>query len=185
MLEAEARPSVGVSTVVLRHDGQVLLTKREDFEVWCLPGGGVDGGESLAQAAVREVREETGLEVRLTGLVGLYSRPDLNSHLVVFAAEPLGGALRLQPFETIEVGYFPPDGLPEPLIWWQRQPILDALAGRRGVVWTLAAPWPLPAEVRTREDLYAFRDRSGLSRSEFYRRYFGDPGPDPQRQELG
>jgi 8-oxo-dGTP diphosphatase len=175
-------PTVGVSAVVLR-DGQVLLTKREDFEVWCLPGGEVDEGESLAEAAVREVREETGLEVRLTGLVGLYSRPARSNHVVAFAAEPIGGEPRLHPVETIGVDFLPVDALPEPLIWWHRQPILDAVAGRRGVVWTMAAPWPFPDEVRTRADLYAFRDRSGLSRPEFYRRYLGDPGP--QRRELG
>jgi ADP-ribose pyrophosphatase YjhB (NUDIX family) len=184
LLEDEARPSVGVCTVVVCDDRRILLTKREDFEVWCLPGGGVDPRESLAETAVREVREETGLEVRLTGLVGIYSRPALSSHLVVFVAEPVGGALRLDPAETIDLGFFPGDALPEPLIWWQRQPILDALAGRRGVAWTLEAAWPLPPEVRTREDLYAFRDRSGLSRADFYQRYFGEPGPDRQRREL-
>jgi ADP-ribose pyrophosphatase YjhB (NUDIX family) len=183
-LTEDAQPTVGVCTAVLHERGLVLLTKREDFEVWCLPGGGVDLGETLAETAVREVREETGLEVRLVGLVGLYSRPALSSHLVVFAAEPIGGQLRLDPCETIDVGFFPGEELPEPLIWWQRQPILDALAGRRGVVWALAGDWPLPPEVRTREDLYAFRDRSGLSRAAFYRRYFGDPGPDPPRREL-
>ena len=48
--------------VAMIHDGKVLLTKREDFEVWCLPGGGVEEGESLAEAGIREVKEETGLE---------------------------------------------------------------------------------------------------------------------------
>jgi ADP-ribose pyrophosphatase YjhB (NUDIX family) len=56
--------NLGVNVAVIE-DGRVLLTQREDFPVWCLPGGGVDPGESLAQAAVREVREETGLEVEL------------------------------------------------------------------------------------------------------------------------
>ena len=49
-------------------DGRILLAKREDFEVWCIPGGMVEDGESVARAAVREIAEETGLTVELTVL---------------------------------------------------------------------------------------------------------------------
>ena len=56
---------------------RVLLTRREDNGRWCLPGGGMDPGESVAEACVREVLEETGLEVRVTKLVGIYTTPDL------------------------------------------------------------------------------------------------------------
>src|SRR5579885_3187653 len=52
--------------VVVQDAGRVLLIKREDFEVWALPAGGVESGETLAQTAIREVREETGLVVELT-----------------------------------------------------------------------------------------------------------------------
>ena len=65
----------GVNIAILK-DGKILLTKREDFEVWCLPGGIVEPGESVVEAAVREAREETGLEVGLTRLVEIYSRPN-------------------------------------------------------------------------------------------------------------
>ena len=51
------------ATVAIVQDDKVLLAKREDFEVWCLPGGMVDVGESLAETAVREAHEETGLTV--------------------------------------------------------------------------------------------------------------------------
>jgi hypothetical protein len=61
-------PAVGATVAILR-DGKLLLTRREDFEVWCLPGGCVDEDESLADAARREAEEETGLKVRLTRLV--------------------------------------------------------------------------------------------------------------------
>ena len=66
-------PGLAVIVAIIE-DEKVLLTKREDFEVWCLPGGGVEDGETLAEGAIREAKEETGLDVELTSLVGVYSR---------------------------------------------------------------------------------------------------------------
>jgi len=66
---------VAVSAVVANERGEVLLQKRTDNELWGLPGGAMDLGESVGQAVAREVREETGLEVQPTGLVGIYSDP--------------------------------------------------------------------------------------------------------------
>jgi ADP-ribose pyrophosphatase YjhB (NUDIX family) len=153
--------------VAVIHEGQILLTKREDFEVWCLPGGMVEAGESLAQAAIREAKEETGLEVELTRLVGVYSRlggfPDV--HGILYAARPIGGEIRLQPGETVEVRYFSADELPDEMLVGQRRRILDALQGLSGV--SLRQELHLPA--LTRQELYAERDRSGLPRQEFYR----------------
>jgi ADP-ribose pyrophosphatase YjhB (NUDIX family) len=176
-------PNLGVAVAVLQH-GKVLLTKREDADSWCLPGGAVDNGESLAAAAVREVHEETGLVVRLTRLVGLYSRPDWSSHSVVFAAELLGGTLAPDTAEVVDAGFFDPGALPEPLLWWWERPIREAAAGVGGSsVWTLDVPWPFPAGV-TGAELYALRDRSGLGRAEFARRHFNQRGPDGERSEL-
>ncbi|MFF2786748.1 NUDIX domain-containing protein [Streptomyces sp. NPDC058049] len=64
-----------VTAVALDDDGRVLLIHRTDNDLWALPGGGVDTGESAADAAVRETREETGFDVEVTGLVGLYTDP--------------------------------------------------------------------------------------------------------------
>ncbi|HLZ55533.1 MAG TPA: NUDIX domain-containing protein [Ktedonosporobacter sp.] len=57
------------AAAVVIDNGQILLIQREDFKVWALPGGQIEAGESVAQAAIREVREETGIEVELTSLV--------------------------------------------------------------------------------------------------------------------
>jgi 8-oxo-dGTP diphosphatase len=162
---------LGVTVAIVDGD-QVLLTKREDFEVWCLPGGAVDDGESIAAAAIREAREETGLEVELTRLVGIYSRPKgwHSTHLMLFAARSVGGALRPDPREVVEVGYFSLAELPAPLLMGHRQQILDALGGAGGVVWLHEVEWPFAPNM-TRQELYALRDRSGLSRQEFYRRH--------------
>ena len=94
---------------------RILLTRREDNGRWCLPGGGMDPGESAAEACVREVLEETGLEVRVTKLVGIYTSPDLliefpdgNKIQPVafsFEAEITGGELGLSD-ETIDFGWY-------------------------------------------------------------------------------
>lgn len=156
------------ATVAVIHEGRILLTKREDFEVWCLPGGGVEAGESLAQAAIREVKEETGLDVEITHLVGAYSRlggfPDV--HALLYAARPIGGEIRLQPGETVDVRYFSSTELPAEMLFGQKQRILDALNGLSGI--SRRQELHLPS--LTRRELYEERDRSGLSRQEFYLR---------------
>ena len=68
-------PTMGVIVAIIEED-KVLLTKRRDVGFWCLPGGAVDAGETIAQAGLREVKEETGVEVQLNRLIGIYSRPD-------------------------------------------------------------------------------------------------------------
>src|SRR5438045_8375170 len=64
----------GVSAIILTPEG-LLLQRRSDNGLWGLPGGGVEPGESVSEAIVREVREETGLEVAPGRLVGVYSAP--------------------------------------------------------------------------------------------------------------
>ena len=66
-------PSVNV--VVTNAAGEVLLIRRSDNDNWALPGGAIDLGESMVQAAVRETREETGIDCEVTGLVGIYTDP--------------------------------------------------------------------------------------------------------------
>ncbi len=155
-------------TVAIIENQSILLTLREDFEVWCMPGGVVDGGESLADAARREVREETGLEVELTRLVGMYSRVGWrDNHIAVFAGRQIGGTLTGQPGEVIDLRFFPLDALPEHMLYGQAHRITDAISGVTGLVKTeyLFAPEDTPT-VQT--DLYVLRDQSGLSRREFY-----------------
>lgn len=179
-------PTIGTNVAVIR-DGHVLLTRREDVEMWCLPGGGVEPGESIAQCAIREVREETGLDVHLTRLVGIYSRPDWNrggNHVVVLAAEPTGGTLRPAPGEVVDLRYFAPHDLPDDLMWSHRRRIADAFDPAGSRVWTQDMPWPFNAKL-TREQLYALRDQKQLSRPELYRRYFGAPGPGGEVLEVG
>jgi 8-oxo-dGTP pyrophosphatase MutT (NUDIX family) len=64
-----------VSAVIVDTDGRVLLHRRADNDLWALPGGGIEVGESVEQALVREVKEETGLFVTIDELIGIYSDP--------------------------------------------------------------------------------------------------------------
>lgn len=170
--------SLGATAVVI-DGGRILLTKREDFQVWCLPGGHTDPGESVAETAVREIREETGLAIALDRFVGIYSRigSDPAIHLNVFAAHPVGGSLQPQADEVIDIGFFAPDDLPADLFWWHRPAIADALAGVRGAAYTITIDPARPVGSRT--ELYDLRDRmrDRFSRPQFYRWFFEDrPG---------
>jgi 8-oxo-dGTP pyrophosphatase MutT (NUDIX family) len=66
---------VGSSAVVADAEGRILLQRRSDSGNWALPGGAMDIGETFAQSAIREVKEETGFDVRIDRIIGIYSDP--------------------------------------------------------------------------------------------------------------
>lgn len=90
------------NVIVVNDAGEILLIRRPDNDNWAVPGGAMDLGESLVETAVRETAEETGINVEVTGLVGIYTDPrhvtlyTSNGEVrqefsVVFAARPLSG----------------------------------------------------------------------------------------------
>jgi ADP-ribose pyrophosphatase YjhB (NUDIX family) len=96
-------PSVNV--VVVNDNDEILMIRRSDNGNWAVPGGAVDLGESLKQAAVRETNEESGVDVEVTGLVGIYTDPKhvvfytsngeaRQEFSIVLTARAVGGALR-------------------------------------------------------------------------------------------
>jgi 8-oxo-dGTP pyrophosphatase MutT (NUDIX family) len=115
-----AHLKLGTSAIILDESGDnILLTRRTDNGRWCLPGGAMDPGESLEECCVREVWEETGLEVRVVRLIGIYSTPHRvtyyadgqrwQSVTAHFLAAVTGGTLGVSN-ETTDVGFFsPPD----------------------------------------------------------------------------
>jgi ADP-ribose pyrophosphatase YjhB (NUDIX family) len=74
-------PSVNV--VVSNNAGEILMIRRTDNGNWALPGGAIDLGESVAQAALRETLEESGFECEITGIVGIYSDP---KHIILYTS---------------------------------------------------------------------------------------------------
>jgi ADP-ribose pyrophosphatase YjhB (NUDIX family) len=111
-----------VNVVVANDAGEILLIRRTDNGNWAVPGGAIDLGESVAQAAVRETFEESGIECAITGIVRIYSDPRhvifytsngeaRQEFSIVLIARPLGG----QPTsssESSEVGWVPESELP-------------------------------------------------------------------------
>ncbi|HEU6436981.1 MAG TPA: NUDIX hydrolase [Nitratidesulfovibrio sp.] len=140
---------------ILIHDpgrGIVLIRRRNEPPGWALPGGFIDYGESAEAAAVREAREETGLDVELTGLVGVYSEPgrDPRHHTlsVVYAARVRGGGVAgsatgdaastaAEPVvgpiagdDAADARFFAPDQLPQPMAFDHAKIIADWLRNR-------------------------------------------------------
>jgi len=72
-----------VNVVVVNDDGAVLMIRRSDNDNWAVPGGAIDLGESMVQAAIRETREESGIECQITGIVGIYTDP---KHVILYTS---------------------------------------------------------------------------------------------------
>jgi 8-oxo-dGTP pyrophosphatase MutT (NUDIX family) len=104
-------PKVGAEAAIFDPAGRILLVQRSDDGLWCLPCGWVEPNESPEEAAVREAREETGLEVRPWQLVGVFTRRPNCGHgphtaiAVVYLCDALGGKLRGS-HEGMELGYW-------------------------------------------------------------------------------
>src|SRR6266436_3407661 len=117
---------IGVFALIFDDQGRVLLGLRRDIDWWNLPGGGMEAGETVDEALRREVREETGLEVEIGQLVGVYSKPQKQEVVLAFRCRVIGGTL--QPTEEArESRYFAPDALPTNTLPKHRQRIEDAL----------------------------------------------------------
>lgn len=124
-----------VALVFIRKDDSILLVKQNYGEqYWSLPGGVMEPGESIDQTAIREVKEETGLDVRLKRVVGIYSKPDEGALAVTFEGEIIGGNLKPATNEISVCGYFPFDLLPEPIREHLRERVEDF---RRNVPYTV------------------------------------------------
>jgi ADP-ribose pyrophosphatase YjhB (NUDIX family) len=109
-----------VSAIVTDEHGRILLIRRTDNNYWSIPGGGVNPGESVSDAAAREVKEETGIDCQVTGLVGIYSDPNhvaayddgevRQEFSICFTTHTLGGSIRTSA-ESSEVRFVSPGAI--------------------------------------------------------------------------
>ncbi len=130
-------PSVGVFAAIFDADRRILCVRQgTGARRWTLPGGRMEVGESLEEALVREVLEETGLEVSVGALIGLYSTPAKDALAISFRAEVIGSTPWRPTAEIAEIGYFAHDALPTPMRSLTRARVDDAFAGASGVVRT-------------------------------------------------
>lgn len=111
----------GAACVIVNDKNQILLQKRSDNHLWGLPGGLMELDETIEQCAIREVKEETNLDVKLTKFLGVFTNPMMrwgvsDKAKVIgfsFVAEVIGGSLAVNDDESLALQYFDLDDLPE------------------------------------------------------------------------
>ena len=123
--DSSAQFRIAVYAIIFA-DRRVLLALRHNIDWWNLPGGGMELGETVDEAMRREVREETGLEVEVERLVGVYSKPQKQEVVLTFRCRAVGGVLS-ETEESRECRYFAPDALPVNILPKHRQRVEDAL----------------------------------------------------------
>ena len=130
-------PKVAVGTIITAGSGgdnRIVLVRRAiepGYGLWVFPGGYVDRGEEITAAARREAREEAGLEIRLDGLVNIYSYPGRPLIIIVYSATRIGGELCTDE-ECLEARLFPPEEIPWPELAFRstHDALHDYLEGR-------------------------------------------------------
>ncbi|GAE32593.1 NUDIX domain-containing protein [Halalkalibacter hemicellulosilyticus] len=131
----------GVAVVVLDQEQRVLLQRRADVKLWGIPSGHIEKGETVAEAAIREVKEEANLDIQIVKLIGIYSEPESqvftypNGRVVhfittCFLAKVVGGSLCCYSDESLEMDFFDQKELPEDLLTMHPRWLEDAMAER-------------------------------------------------------
>jgi 8-oxo-dGTP pyrophosphatase MutT (NUDIX family) len=146
-VDAHTQVKAGVMVLIRDSEGRILMEQRSDCGLWGLPGGKIEPGESVAEAAIREVQEETGLSVRVIRLLGFYSEPE--GRIVLYPNAPhtfhlvdvfleaaiVSGNLTLSA-ESRELRFVAPHELPqiEEIVPPLRAPLQDFVDGKSGLI---------------------------------------------------
>ena len=166
--------SLGISVAVINGNNEILLVKRKDYHVWCMPGGRVEIGESLSEAAIRETYEETNIKIQVEYLIGSYSRPhwyDNFYHVLLFKAKPITNNLIFQKDECVDIGYFSQTNIPKNLLLGQKNRIEDVFSNRVGLAVNENIRHPFP-QAKSLKETYKLKDDSNLEPEEFYDKYY-------------
>jgi ADP-ribose pyrophosphatase YjhB (NUDIX family) len=118
--------TIGVFGIIFDEEKRVLLCHRRDHDLWNLPGGGMEHEESPWDGTKREVKEETGLDVEISKLAGVYSKPDKNEIVFSFVCKKIGGEMTLND-EADKIEFFEIEKLPPNMPPKQIERIKDAL----------------------------------------------------------
>jgi ADP-ribose pyrophosphatase YjhB (NUDIX family) len=128
-------PTLGVFAAITDEEGRILCVRMNyATRAWTTPGGRVECGESPLDALKREVLEESGLEVVVGELVGVYSKPYKDDIVLFFRARVVAHHPWQPNDEIAQIGYFGRNDLPEPMGFVARTRIIDALDGITGIV---------------------------------------------------
>ena len=119
--------TIGVFAIIFDEQQRILLCHRNDYDLWNLPGGGLETGEIPWEGVIREVKEEVGLDVDVVKLQGIYSKPDMNEIVFSFICKHVGGEMTLTD-EADQIQYFSFEDIPKNTSPKQLDRIKDALS---------------------------------------------------------
>ena len=131
-----------VGAAIYNDSGKVLLQRRSDRRTWGFPGGAMELGESISETAKREIKEETGLDIKLERLIGIYSDysdeyPNGDSAqpiVIFFLGKVISGKLSVDDNETLELKYFGKDEMPQLVNKQHIDMFNDLFSGKKGVI---------------------------------------------------
>ena len=128
--------TVGVFGIIIDSRKRVLLCHRRDYDLWNLPGGGMEGNETPWGGLIREVKEETGLDVKVLKLSGVYSKSEKDEIVFAFICKPIKGKIMLNE-EADKIDYFKIDNLPKNTVPKQVERIKDAVVNSESAVFKI------------------------------------------------
>ncbi|EKE11317.1 MAG: NUDIX hydrolase [uncultured bacterium] len=120
--------TIGVFGIIRDEKNRILFVLRNDYDLWNLPGGGLEKGESPWEGVIREIKEETGLNAEVIRLIGVYSKPDKDEVVFSFECKVIDGELTLNE-EAKDIRYFPFNEIPNNTSKKQVERVRDMLEG--------------------------------------------------------
>jgi len=126
--------TIGVFGIITDDQNRVLLCHRCDYDLWNLPGGTLEAGEAPWECAIREVKEETGFDVEIVRLAGIYNKPEKNEICFSFVCKIIGGQLTLND-EADKIEYFDIKNIPSNTSPKQIERIKDFFTNKNEIVY--------------------------------------------------